>query len=68
MSQLEDPRLGRHNLDEITRPKRDQADRRWRGFNFFFAADHHVLITMLRGERQLSGWTNRRTGFLAPAT
>jgi len=60
LSQLEDPRLGRHNLDEITRPKRDQQQRSWRGFNFFAAEDHHVLVTMLRGEGLISGWTNRR--------
>jgi hypothetical protein len=60
LSLLEDPRLGRHNLDDITRPKRDQKQRSWRGFNFFAAEDHHVLVTMLRGEGLLSGWTNRR--------
>ena len=60
LSQLEDPRLGRHNLDEITRPKRDQTKRSWRGFNFFAAEDYHVMVTMLRGEGLLSGWTNRR--------
>jgi hypothetical protein len=60
LSQLEDPRIGRHNLNEITRPKRDQAQRSWRGFNFFDGKDHHVLVTILRGEGLLSGWTNRR--------
>ena len=60
LSQLEDPRIGRHNLDEITRPKRDEARRSWRGFNFFAADDHHVLVTALRGEGLLSGWTNKR--------
>jgi len=60
LSQLEDPRLGRHNLDDITRSKRDEAHRSWRGFNFFAATDHHILVTMLRGEGLLSGWTNRR--------
>jgi hypothetical protein len=60
LSQLEDPRLGRHNLEEITRPKRDEKERSWRGFNFFAATDHHVLVTLLRGEGLLSGWTNRR--------
>jgi hypothetical protein len=60
LSRLEDPRIGRHNLDEITRPKRDEAQRSWRGFNFFAAEDYHVLVTVLRGEGLLSGWTNRR--------
>lgn len=60
LSQLEDPRIGRHNLHEITRPKRDEKQRSWRGFNFFAADDHHVLVTTLRGEGLLSGWTNRR--------
>ena len=60
LSRLEDPRIGRHNLDEITRPKRDQKQRSWRGFNFFAAEDEHVLVTVLRGEGLLSGWTNRR--------
>ncbi|MEI9897169.1 MAG: hypothetical protein WDN28_25725 [Chthoniobacter sp.] len=32
----------------------------WRGFNFFAARDHHVLVTLLHGEGLLSGGTNRR--------
>src|SRR5260221_87805 len=60
LSRLEDPRIGRYNLHEITRPKRDQRQRSWRGFNFFAAEDHHVLVTVLRGEGLLSGLANRR--------
>jgi hypothetical protein len=60
LSRLEDPRIGRHNLDLITRPKRDEKQRSWRGFNFFAAADQRVLLAVLGGEATISGWTNRR--------
>jgi hypothetical protein len=60
LSRLENPRLGRHNLDLITRPKRDDKQRSWRGFNFFAAADQRVPLAVLGGEATISGWTNRR--------
>jgi hypothetical protein len=60
LSRLEDPHIGRHNLDLITRPKRDEKQRSWRGFNFFAAADQRVLLAVLGGEATISGWTNRR--------
>jgi hypothetical protein len=60
LSQLQDPSIGRHNLDEITRPKRDAKQRSWRGFNFFCAADLRLLLALLRGEGALGGWTNKR--------
>src|SRR3569833_673077 len=60
LSRLEDPRIGRHNLDQITRPKRDEKQRSWRGFNFFAAADQQLLLAVLGGEATISGWTNRR--------
>lgn len=60
LSRLEDPRIGRHQLDAITRPKRDEKNRSWRGFNFFAAEDHHALMTLLQGAGLIAGWTNRR--------
>ena len=60
LSRLEDPRIGRHQLDEITRPKRDEKKRSWRGFNFFATEDHHALITLLNASGLIAGWTNRR--------
>lgn len=60
LSRLEDPHIGRHQLEEITRPKRDDKNRSWRGFNFFAAEDGRALCALLEGRGQLSGWTNRR--------
>ena len=60
LGQLEDPRIGRHRLAEITRPKRDQNNRSWRGFNFFDAEDGRVLCALLEATGAISGWTNRR--------
>jgi hypothetical protein len=60
LSQLQDPSIGRHNLDEITRSKRDARQRSWRGFNFFCAADLGLLLALARGEGALGGWINKR--------
>ena len=60
LSRLEDPHIGRHQLDQITRPKRDENQRSWRGFNFFAAEDHQALCTLLQGTGLIAGWTNRR--------
>jgi len=60
LSVLEDQEIGRHNLEDITRPKRDKKQRSWRGINFFRADDLQLVLSLLRGEGQISGWTHRR--------
>jgi hypothetical protein len=60
LDRLEDPNIGRHRLDEITRPKRDENNRSWRGFNFFAPEDGRALLALLDGVGQIAGWTNKR--------
>jgi hypothetical protein len=60
LSRLEDPQIGQHHFHDMTRPKRDEKERSWRGFNFFEAEDHHALLTLQQAEGLISGWTNRR--------
>jgi len=60
VSALDDPHIGRHNLEQITRPKRDEKNHSWRGINFFLAADITLILALQRGEGCLSGWTNKR--------
>ncbi len=59
ISALEDRSCGRVNLDRITRPVKDQREHSWRGFNFFARSDENVLLSILRGEYQISGMSNR---------
>jgi hypothetical protein len=60
LDRLEDPHIGRHRLDQITRPKRDQKHRSWRGFNLFDPGDQRSMLALLDGQGQISGWTNKR--------
>jgi DNA-binding HxlR family transcriptional regulator len=60
LGELDDAEIGRHNLDEITRSKRDPKQRSWRGINFFLAEDLRLVLAILRGEGHLAGWTHRR--------
>jgi hypothetical protein len=59
ISALEDRSSGRVNLDRITRPVKDQREHSWRGINFFARSDENVLLSILRGEYQISGMSNR---------
>jgi len=60
LGELDDAEIGRHNLDAITRSKRDQRQRSWRGINFFLAEDLELVLALLRGEGHIAGWTHRR--------
>jgi hypothetical protein len=60
LERLEDPYIGRHRLDEITRPKRDEKQRSWRGFNLFDPGDQRAILALLDGQGQIYGWTNKR--------
>jgi hypothetical protein len=60
LSALEDRSGGAVNLNRVTEPARDEHHRSSRGFNFFATGDLTVLLAILRGEYQISGWSNRR--------
>ena len=57
---LEEHSASRLDLDQISRPARDEQDRSWRGFNFFLAEDLKLLLAVLRGEFTLNGLNGRR--------
>lgn len=59
ISPLEDRSSERVNLDRITSPVKDQREYSWRGFNFFAQSDENVLLSVLRGEHQIGGMSNR---------
>jgi len=63
---LEDRSPGQTNLDKISRPRPDQPDRSWRGFNFFLNTDLSVLLAIVRGEYQISGLSHRRLQAVLP--
>jgi hypothetical protein len=63
---LEEHSASRHDLDQISRPARDEQDRSWRGFNFFLAEDLKLLLALLRGEFTLNGLSGRRLRHVLP--
>ena len=60
-------RGGQTNLEQISRPVKDERKRCWRGFNFFLGDDLTVLLGIVRGEYQISGLSNRRLQPVLPA-
>ena len=66
LSRLEDRSSGKVDLDQLSRPVKDQAARSWRGFNLFLSADLQGLLAVLAGEYQISGLTSRRLQRLLP--
>jgi hypothetical protein len=59
ISTLDAPTSGGRNLDKISRPVSD-GQRTYRGFNLFHGDDLELFHTLLRGEFNISGFTNRR--------
>ena len=59
LSALEDPTPGLKNLDKISQPIR-KDERPYRGFNLFDPDDRQLLLALVRGEFNISGFTNRR--------
>lgn len=55
---LADPSAGSGPLQRITRSVAEQH-RTYRGFNFFSADDERLLVTLLRGEFAIRGFSNR---------
>lgn len=60
ISEFKDHTKGRHDVDRITRSKRDDKDRSYRGINFFKTEDHLFMLALLRGEYQLQAISNSR--------
>jgi hypothetical protein len=58
LSALEDPRNGRHKLDQLSRSVTHQG-RSYPGFNLFDAGDEALLQAIVRGEFNLSGLQNK---------
>ncbi len=65
ISDLDDPSPGARNLDRISTPVR-QGDRSYRGFNLFDRDDVDLLLAVVRGEFQISGFSNRRLRSVLP--
>lgn len=58
LSSLDDDSAGRRQLGRLSRPARD-ANRSYRGFNFFDAVDLELLLSIVRGEFNIRGFQVR---------
>jgi hypothetical protein len=58
LSSLDDDSKGRRHLERLSRPIRDEK-RSYRGLNFFDGADTSLLLTLARGEFNLTGFQVR---------
>jgi predicted transcriptional regulator len=58
ISAFDNKTVGRKRLDKITQTKQ-QANRNYRGFNFFSKFDMAVLLSITRGEFNISGFRNK---------
>ena len=58
LSTIEDPRVGHHNIEKLSRTVRENL-RSHRGFNFFNAEDQLLFETISRGEFNISGFQNK---------
>lgn len=58
ISAFDNKMVGRKRLDKITKSKTEN-NRRYKGFNLFCDADLSLLLTVLRGEYNISGFRNK---------
>ncbi len=58
ISAFDNKEAGHKRLDSITRPKQEN-NRNYKGFNLFCGQDLSLLLTVLRGENNISGFRNR---------
>lgn len=58
ISAFDNKEAGRKRLNKITKSKQDN-NRNYRGFNMFSDADLSLLLTVLRGEYNISGFRNK---------
>ena len=58
ISAFDNKEAGRKRLNKVTKSKQDN-NRNYRGFNMFSDADLSLLLTVLRGEYNISGFRNK---------
>ena len=58
ISAFDNKEVGRKRLDKITKSKQEN-NRRYKGFNLFSDTDLSLLLTVLRGEYNISGFRNK---------
>ena len=58
ISAFDNKEAGRKRLDKITKPKQEN-NRNYKGFNLFAKDDLSLLLTVLRGEYNISGFRNK---------
>jgi len=58
ISAFDDYGSGRHNLNRISQPVK-KNNRKYKGFNFFDDNDLRLLLTIARGEFNISGFKNK---------
>lgn len=58
VSAFDNKEIGRKRLDKVTKSKRDN-NRNYKGFNLFCEQDLSLLLTVLRGEYNISGFRNK---------
>ena len=65
ISAFDNKEAGRKRLDKATRPKQEN-NRNYKGFNLFSDQDISLLLTVLRGEYNISGFRNKDLRFRLP--
>ncbi len=58
ISAFDNKEVGRKRLEEISAPKREN-NRNYKGFNFFDRQDTNLLLAILRGEFNITGFRNK---------
>ncbi|MDF1573555.1 MAG: hypothetical protein P1P82_18270, partial [Bacteroidales bacterium] len=58
ISAFDNKEAGRKRLDKVTRSKQEN-NRKYKGFNLFCDTDLSLLLTVLRGEYNISGFRNK---------
>ena len=65
ISAFDNKQAGRKRLDEVTKSKQVN-NRRYKGFDLFCQQDLEMLLTILRGEYNISGFRNKDIRFRLP--
>jgi predicted transcriptional regulator len=65
ISAIESKNLGRKRLDKISQSKSDE-NRNYKGFNFFDPKDVSILLAILKGEFNISGFQNKNLRKILP--
>ncbi len=66
ISAFDNKTVGRKRLDKITQAKK-QSNRNYKGFNLFYHEDLSLLLTVLRGEYNITGFKNKDIRARLPA-